>query len=420
MFFSYFFQSKAKTFVQNYKLIWIKTEKIFESVSHFNLFDKMFDFKNSCSTIGQKNKLFGGTLMKKLLALTSLALVFTLGLTACGSTTDSGSNSDLPVASVGLVTDTGGINDKSFNQGSWEGVQEFVAANEGVDSGYLETQQDSDILPNLDTSAARNQVVVAPGFKFSEGITTSARQNPETQYIILDATPTEGDAEVSLDNVISILFREEQAGYLAGVVAAQTTKSDTIGFIGGIPLPAVMNFAAGYIQGAKSVNPDIKVDVQYANSFTDTTIGKQKASAMYASGMDIIFVAAGGVGTGVIEQAKELTTQGTEAWVIGVDRDQYADGEYGDGKSVVLTSAVKHVGVAVNETLEAIKAGTATFGKVQTLGITDDAVGLPTENPNITDQATLDLITSVTEQMKVGEIKVETSTDFAVQDAKIY
>lgn len=358
--------------------------------------------------------------MKKLLALTSLALVFTLGLTACGSTTDNGTDSDLPVASVGLVTDTGGINDKSFNQGSWEGVEEFIAANDGVDAGYLETHQDSDILPNLDTSAARYQVVVAPGFKFSEGIATSAKQNPNTQYILLDATPSEGDAEVSLENVISILFREEQAGYLAGVVAATETKSDTIGFLGGIPLPAVMNFAAGYIQGAKSVNPDIKVDVQYANSFTDTTIGKQKASAMYASGMDIIFVAAGGVGTGVIEQAKELVTQGKDAWVIGVDRDQYADGSYGDGKSVVLTSAVKHVGVAVNDTLNDIKAGTATFGQVQTLGINDDAVGLPAENPNITNSATLDLISSVTAEMKAGSVKVQSSSEFAVQDAKIY
>ncbi|MGL4953165.1 MAG: BMP family lipoprotein [Culicoidibacterales bacterium] len=358
--------------------------------------------------------------MKKLLALTSLALVFTLGLTACGSTTDSGSTTDLPVASVGLVTDTGGINDKSFNQGSWEGVEEFVAANEGVKSGYLETQQDSDIIPNLDTSAAAYNVVVAPGFKFAEGIATSAKQNTGTKYILLDATPTEADEEISLENVISILFREEQAGYLAGIVAAESTKSDTLGFIGGIPMPAVMNFAAGYIQGAKSVNPDIKVDVQYANSFSDTTIGKQKASAMYASGIDIIFVAAGGVGTGVIEQAKELTTAGQEAWVIGVDRDQYADGEYGDGKSVILTSAVKHVGVAVNETLEAIKADTATFGQVQTLGITEDAVGLPAENPNITDQAILDLIVSETEKMKAGEIKVENSTEFAVQDAKIY
>ncbi|MGL5917182.1 MAG: BMP family ABC transporter substrate-binding protein, partial [Culicoidibacterales bacterium] len=156
--------------------------------------------------------------MKKLLALTSLALVFTLGLTACGSTTDSGSTTDLAVASVGLVTDTGGINDKSFNQGSWEGVEEFVAANEGVKSGYLETQQDSDIIPNLDTSAAAYNVVVAPGFKFAEGIATSAKQNTGTKYILLDATPTEADEEISLENVISILFREEQAGYLAGIV----------------------------------------------------------------------------------------------------------------------------------------------------------------------------------------------------------
>lgn len=407
--------------MKNYKKTRRNPEKIFESANYFRKFNKRFDFENGYSTIGQKNKLFGGTLMKKLLALTSLALVFTLGLTACGSTSDNGGEgSDLPVASVGLVTDTGGINDKSFNQGSWEGVEEFVAANEGVESGYLETQQDSDILPNLDTSAARYQVVVAPGFKFSEGIAVSAKQNPETSYVILDATPTEGDAEVTLENVASILFREEQAGYLAGIVAAKTTKSDTIGFIGGIPVPAVMNFAAGYVQGAKSVNPDIKVDVQYANSFTDTTIGKQKASAMYASGMDIIFVAAGGVGTGVIEQAKELTTQGTEAWVIGVDRDQYADGEYGDGKSVILTSAVKHVGAAVNQTLNAIKDGNAPFGQVQTLGISEDAVGLPVENPNITDQETLDLIASETEKMKAGEVTVKTNADFPVQDAKIY
>lgn len=321
---------------------------------------------------------------------------------------------------VGLVTDTGGINDKSFNQGTWEGVQSFVGTNPTWTASYLETAQDADIVPNLNTSAATNDIIVAPGFKFAEGITVSAQANPDTKYVLLDAEPVnEAGEPVVLENVASYFVREEQAGYLAGVAAAENTEKSTLGFIGGIPVPAVQNFVAGYIQGAKSVKPEIKVDVQYANSFTDSSIGKQKAQAMYSSGIDTIFVAAGGVGTGAIEEAIAQNNAGNKVWLIGVDRDQYEDGMMDNGQSVFLTSAVKQVGAIAETALTSTLNGEDIYGQTLTLDYSDGAVGLPEENPSFTKDVGI-AVDAAKILMGKEELEIKNFTEFDVVKSGLY
>lgn len=332
--------------------------------------------------------------MKKLFALLSTALAVTVLLAGCsgGGTTADGLN-------VGMVTDTGGVNDKSFNQGTYEGIEKFIAENGGKAS-YIESKSENDFIPNLNAMAAKNDVVVASGFLFEEALKESTAKNPDTKFVGIDV------AIEGIDNLNSIVFAEEEAGYLAGVTAALTTKTNKVGFIGGMEVPAVQKFGWGFVAGVNAVNPDIQITYEYSGSFTDTALGKTKASAMYQSGIDIIFAAAGGVGVGVINEGKERAEAGENVWVVGVDRDQYEDGVYGsEGKSVILTSAVKKVDVASETALQQIKDGTFQGGKITRLTMADDAVGLPAENPNVPAE-TMTKVNEYVEKVKSGEVKV--------------
>ncbi|MGL4536607.1 MAG: BMP family lipoprotein, partial [Weissella cibaria] len=166
-------------------------------------------------------------------------------------------------------------------------------------------------------------------------------------------------------NVVSVTFHTEQSSYLAGVAAAKTTKTNQLGFIGGMESAVVKTFETGFVAGAKSVNPNIKVDVQYVGDFADAGKAKTIAASMYQNGSDVLYQAAGGAGAGVFTEAKDLNEKQTKAhkvWVVGVDVDQAADGVYQatDGKSnFTLTSATKGVGTAVKDVTE--RAATDKF-----------------------------------------------------------
>ncbi len=316
--------------------------------------------------------------MKKIL---SLMLMMVLVLAGCGSSTDSES-----AESIGFVSDTGGVNDKSFNQGTWEGIKAYGEEN-GIETGYIETKDESQIENNLNASASSNDVVVAAGFTFANPIYNVAKTNPDTDFILIDAEPTNADGEVEeLDNVHSYLFNEQEAGYLVGYIAGKTTETDKVGFIGGMQSPPVQKFGYGYVLGAQAANPDVTVEYNYTGSFTDVALGKTTANAMYSKGVDVIFSAAGGVNTGVIEASKEqILDKDNPVWMIGVDRDMYEDGVYNDaGDSLMLTSAVKEVGVAATTGLEDHFSGNFSAGTT-VLSYADGGLGLPEENPNLDD-----------------------------------
>jgi basic membrane protein A len=312
----------------------------------------------------------------------------TLVLAGCGSTVSvedpcSGYSEEDTV--VGFATSASPINDNSFNEGTWNGIETMCSAYE-VGAEFIEGRDFSEDVRNLTALAERNNVVVASGFTFEQAIHEVATKFPDVEFIYVDSQPFDGENYVDLPNVHSFLFKEEEVGYLVGYVAGMMTQTNHIGFIGGDLQPPVERFGVGYVKGAEDANPDIIVDYQYAGTFEDPAVGKTIADTMFTSGADIIFSAASATGTGVIEAAKNYALDGEEKWVIGVDSDQYEDGIYttpeGEEKSVILTSAMKNVDKAVEIGLDAIANGNFTGGTSQ-LGIEQEGIGLPEENPNL-------------------------------------
>ncbi len=343
--------------------------------------------------------------MKKYL---SLVVVMILVLAGCGAQDDS------DAVKVGFVTDTGGINDKSFNQGTWEGIKEYADEN-GLDASYIETADESQTKQNLSVSAQKNDIVIAAGYSAADPLYHTAVENPDTQFVLIDAEPQDAAADepAKLDNVHAFLFKEEQAGYLVGYIAGKETKTDKVGFIGGMQNPAVQRFGLGFTQGVQDANDKAEVFYNYVGSFDNVSLGKTTAATMYSKGADIIFTAAAGVNAGVIDAAKEEVAKGNEAWVIGVDRDSYDDGIYEDGKSVVLTSAIKQVGEAAKSGLEEFTSGEFKGG-AETLGYEENGVGLPAENPNLDDKVVQEAKDAM-EKADVARTKEETEKKLTIK-----
>lgn len=313
-----------------------------------------------------------------------LTAVAVLGLAACGNrgaSKEAASGAAATDLKVAMVTDTGGVDDKSFNQSAWEGLQAWGKEN-GLSKGsgfdYFQSSNESEYITNFDTAVSNGYNLVAGiGFLLTEAVETSAKNSTETNFILIDNV-IEG-----LDNVASVTFADHEASYLAGVAAAKSTKTKKVGFIGGMEGVVITRFEKGFIAGVKSVDPSIEVDVQYAGSFGDSAKGKTIAAAQYAAGADIIFQAAGGTGAGVFAEAKALNETKNEAdkvWVIGVDRDQAADGVYTskDGKesNFVLASTIKEVGKAIQLIATQTKDGKFPGGQVTVYGLKDAGVEL--------------------------------------------
>ncbi|WP_284036320.1 BMP family protein [Neobacillus sp. 114] len=349
--------------------------------------------------------------MKKRKIGMALSLVLAAGtlLGACGKSNDNentgGDKKD--TFSVGMVTDIGGVDDKSFNQSSWEGLQAFGKEN-GLKKGrggydYLASKSDADYTTNLNTLVRQGfDLVYAIGFLMPSAVEEIAKQQKDSKFAIVDA-------EVDLPNVASILFKEQEAGFLAGIAAAKTTKSNHIGFIGGMEVPVIERFETGFLAGVKAVNPDIKVDVQIAGAFDRAEVGQAIASKMYSSGADVIFHAAGATGVGLFKEAKDRKAKdpNKDFWAIGVDRDQ-AD----MGQDVVLTSALKRVDVAVKDLATKTKDGNFPGGKVTLYGLAEDGVGLAPINSKAANKA--DIETTVkdwVEKIKSGAVKVPETLD---------
>ena len=203
-----------------------------------------------------------------------------------------------------------------------------------------------------------------------EPINTIAEQQPDTQFGIIDGV-------VDQPNVASILFKEQEGAFLAGVAAALMTESDKIGFVGGMEIPVIERFEAGFVAGVEAVNPDIKVDVKYTGAFDKAELGKAEADRMYSSGVDIIFHAAGGTGNGVFAEAKERKQDDKNAnvWVIGVDSDQYEEGQVGDD-NITLTSMLKRVDIAVQDIAKLAQEGKFPGGETKVYGVEEDGVTL--------------------------------------------
>ncbi|WP_122646135.1 BMP family lipoprotein [Enterococcus mediterraneensis] len=306
----------------------------------------------------------------KVFGLGALALTSALVLGACGGgnggSTDStgGGASDGKTDaehSVAIVTDIGGVDDRSFNQSAWEGLEAWgkehniARGTGGYD--YIQSNDASEYTTNIDSAVSNGfNTIFGIGYLLADAVSTAADANPDTNFGIIDSV-IEGK-----DNVVSATFKDNEASYLAGVAAAETTKNDKVGFIGGEEGVVIDRFQAGFEKGvadtAEKLGKEITVDVKYAASFGDPAKGKALAAAMFQDGVDVIFHASGGTGAGVFQEAKAINQKlnkddDKKVWVIGVDSDQQAEGEYktadGEDDNFTLCSTLKGVGAAVQD-----------------------------------------------------------------------
>ncbi len=273
---------------------------------------------------------------------------------ACAPSTERGRG-----LSLGMVTDIGGLGDKSFNDSAYRGLL-FAHRTLGARISVLQSRSAADYQPNLEALAnERFSVIYAIGFLMSKDLDQIARDHPHTHFAIVDAVVDE-------PNVVSITFREQDGSFLAGALAAMMSATKHIAFLGGQDIPLLHKFEAGYIAGAREIDPSIKVDAKYIGSFDDVAAGKELADVELNDGADILYAAAGKAGMGAIEAVQ--TRPG--AYAIGVDSNQ--DG-LAPGK--VLTSMVKRVNVAVFDVAKAYRDGKPMHGHV-VFGLREGGVSL--------------------------------------------
>lgn len=313
--------------------------------------------------------------MKRVLAIAMAIMLVVMSLAGCSQ----------PAANTGaeiaLITDKGNIDDKSFNQGAWEGVVAFAEA-EKITHTYIKPEEASDAgyLAAIDLAVTGGaKVVVTPGFLFEVPIYEAQTKYPDIKFILLDGAPHTADYSTfeTKENVASIMYAEEQSGYLAGYAAVMDGMKN-LGFMGGMAVPAVQAFGYGFLQGAEDAaaemglaNGSIKATYHYTGNFEENDTNKATARTMYQQGVEVIFAAGGAVGKSVMSAAAEAGAK-----VIGVDVDQRYDSE------TVITSATKGLAPSVISVLESIYKtdSWADFGgKTTYFNAANNGVGLPTE-----------------------------------------
>lgn len=305
--------------------------------------------------------------MKKLFALL-FVLAAAFVIVACG---------DNAPKEIAMITDTGDIDDGSFNQGTWEGIKKYASENDKVAQYYKPLgETTSDYLAAIDLAVAGGaKIIITPGFYFEVPVHQAQTKYPDIKFVILDGAPHSGDFESDIkSNTLSIFFKEEESGFLAGYATFMDGKTK-LGFMGGIAVPAVQRFGIGWIAGAyyaanEKGNATYAYDAAYytyLNEFVPKAEFTTEAASWYDAGVEVIHAAAGGAGSSVMAAA----TSRQNKWVVGVDSDQSED------SATVLTSAVKGVGAAAYEALTDYYNGTFQGGKSISLGASEDAVRLP-------------------------------------------
>lgn len=269
-----------------------------------------------------------------------------------------------------MVTDVGGLGDQSFNDSAYAGLKR-AAEELGAEIQVVESKKMDDYEPNLRSLADQKyDLIWAVGFLMTDALKNVAAQYPDVKFGLIDSV-------VDLPNVMSVTFKEHEGSFLVGVIAAMTTKTKTVGFVGGMQFPLIEKFEAGFKAGVKAVDPAIKVLTAYTGKFDDPGKGKELALAQFSKNADVIYHASGACGIGVIEAAKEKGL-----WAIGVDSDQNAL-----APDNVLTSMMKRVDNGVFQGCEAVANGTYE-GKVVALGLKEEGVGYaPTTDKNASPEA---------------------------------
>jgi basic membrane protein A len=342
--------------------------------------------------------------MKKVLSLLlSSILIFGLAaLTGCSSK-DSGTGT----YDIAMITDIGTIDDKSFNQGTWEGIVSYAEKNKITHKYYKPTEQSTDAYLAAIQLAVQGgaKVIVTPGFLFDEPIYKAQDLYPNVKFILIDGTPHNADFTdfKTGTNTVGITFAEEQSGYLAGYAAVKDGYTK-LGFMGGMALPAVMRFGYGFVQGAEAAAKEmgisnIDIKYHYTGDFLATPETQTLAASWYADGTQVIFGCGGAVGNSVMSAA-----DAAKAKVIGVDVDQSSE------SATVITSAMKGLAVAVQSTLDQYYANKFPGGQNLVYAADKDGVQLPMSTSKFT-KFTKAEYDAVYAKLKAGEITILKDTD---------
>jgi basic membrane protein A len=330
-----------------------------------------------------------------------------LTASACGGSSSESSGSDSKNLGLALAYDVGGKGDQSFNDAATAGLdkadKEF-----GYKSTAVEPQDgesDADKVQRLETLAKQGyNPVIGVGYAYAPAVKEASAKFPKTTFGIVD------DEQTKADNVADLVFSEEQASYLAGVAAALSTKSNTVGFIGGVDVPLIHKFEAGFKQGVQDTKKGVTVKSQYLTEtaaeggFSSPDKGESAAEGQIDDGADVVYAAAGLSGQGVIKAANA-----NKIWAIGVDSDQYKQDALKAYKASILTSAMKNVEGAVYELAKSVHDGKPETGVIRG-SLSNGGVSLANSNPEFANNAKIqDAIKKASEGIKDGTIKVKTS-----------
>ncbi|MGW7268359.1 BMP family lipoprotein [Streptomyces sp. NPDC054842] len=330
-----------------------------------------------------------------------------LALSACGGTSTSGSSDSKGDKGLAIAYDVGGKGDQSFNDAAFAGLEkakkEFGYKTADVEPTDGET--DADKTQRLVSLAKQGyNPVVGIGYAYAPAVKEAAAKYPDTTFGIVD------DSTIEAKNVADLVFSEQEASYLAGVAAAKATKTDTVGFVGGVDIPLIHKFQAGFAQGVKDTKPGVKVLSQYLTQtadeggFSSPDKGKTAAEGQIEKKADVVYAAAGLSGQGVIEAAAA-----NKVWAIGVDSDQYRQEALAKYKGAILTSATKDVAKAVYNLAKSVEDGKPESGIVRG-DLKSGEVGLADSNPQYkSNTAVQEAVEAAKEKIISGEIKVKTS-----------
>ncbi|MGW6455540.1 BMP family lipoprotein [Streptomyces sp. NPDC055078] len=342
--------------------------------------------------------------VSKLTAACIATAALAVTATACGESSTGSSDSDGKLK-IGMAYDVGGRGDNSFNDSAARGLDkakaDLDAETKELTAKHGETPADRESRLSSLAEGGFNPVV-AVGFAYKDAIDKIAPKFPDVSFGLVDSVS-------EAKNVDNIVFTEEQGSYLAGVAAALKSKDGNIGFVGGVDLPLIKKFAAGFEQGVLETNPKAKVQIQYLTTGTDLSgfgspdKGKAAAQGMLDKGIDVIYAAAGGSGAGSIQAV--AAKPGT--WVIGVDSDQAKDPALSKYAASIMTSVVKNVDTGVFELSKSVKDGKPITGTT-TYSLAENGVTLTTTGGHLKDiQSKLD---EAKKKIVDGEIKVKTTT----------
>jgi len=362
---------------------------------------------------------------KFLIVALGFVLVLSLLLSGCGGSQQSqqsqdqsqqsgqGQQQEKPLKVVLLLN--GNLGDKSFFDSANHGMelikQELGAETKVIEMGYDQTKWEPTL---VDVSEQDWDIIIVGTWQMQEILEKVAPQYPDKKYFIFDSSVNYTKAD--LKNVYSILYKQNEVSFLAGVVAARITNSNMplanpqkiIGFLGGMDTPVINDFLVGYIQGAKYVDPDIKVAISYIGDFSNAAKGKEMALAQYDLGADIGFNVAGQAGLGQLDAAKDKNK-----YAIGVDSDQamiFKDSDSAKA-NLIVTSALKRVDNSLLRAVKMYKEGTLQFGKAEELGLTEEAVGLAGNEfyEKLVPEEVRKEVEELAGKIASGEIKVDTA-----------